>query len=119
MNSLTIVVADDDESLLTSLAQLLRLGGHTVHTAHDGIEALALCRAQTPDSVLLDIDMPGLTGWDVATALTVTDERCPARLVALSGRASAGDRERSRAAGFHAHCTKPAEPAELLRLLGA
>lgn len=119
MKSLTIVVADDDESLLTSLAQLLRLCGHTVHTAHDGVEALALCRAQTPDSVLLDIDMPGLTGWDVATALTAAGELCPARLVALSGRASAEDRERSRVAGFHAHCTKPAEPAELLRLLGA
>lgn len=119
MKPLTIVVADDDESLLTSLAQLLRLSGHTVHIAHDGIEALALCRAQTPDSALLDIDMPGLTGWDVATALTAVGQVCPSRLVALSGRASPEDRARSRAAGFHAHCTKPAEPAELLRLLGA
>ncbi len=119
MKSLTIVIADDDEPLLTSLAQLLRLCGHTVHTAHDGIEALALCRAKTPDSALLDIDMPGLTGWDVATALNGVGESCPARLIALSGRASPEDRERSRIAGFHAHCTKPAEPAELLRLLGA
>ncbi len=119
MKSLTIVIADDDEPLLTSLAELLRLCGHTVHTAHDGIEALALCRAKTPDSALLDIDMPGLTGWDVATALNGVGESCPARLIALSGRASPEDRERSRIAGFHAHCTKPAEPAELLRLLGA
>jgi len=119
MKSLTIVVADDDEPLLTSLAQLLRLCGHTVHTAHDGIEALAMCRAKTPDSVLLDIDMPGLTGWEVATALNAVGAICPARLIALSGRASPEDRERSRVAGFHAHCTKPAEPAELLRLLGA
>lgn len=119
MKSLTIVVADDDEYLLASLAQLLRLCGHTVYTAHDGIEALALCRTRTPDAALLDIDMPGLTGWDVATALTTPGEICPPRLVALSGRASPDDRERSRVAGFHAHCAKPADPAELLRLLGA
>lgn len=119
MKFLTIVVADDDEPLLTSLAQLLRMCVHTVHTAHDGIEALAACRAQAPDSVLLDIDMPGLTGWDVATALIAAEEAGPSRLVALSGRASSEDRERSRAAGFHAHCTGPAEPAELPRLPGA
>jgi CheY-like chemotaxis protein len=118
MKALTIVVADDDELLLTSLAQLLRLCGHTVHTARDGTEALALCHAQKPDSVLLDIDMPGLTGWDVAIALTSGGE-IPQRLVALTGRTSAEDRARSQAAGFHAHCTKPAEPAELLRLLNA
>lgn len=119
MKSLTIVVADDDEYLLASLAQLLRLCGHTVYAAHDGIEALALCRAQMPDAALLDIDMPGLTGWDVAATLTAAAETCPSRLVALSGRASPEDRERSRVAGFHAHCAKPADPAELLRLLGA
>lgn len=119
MKSLTIVVADDDELLLTSLAQLLRLCGHTVHTARDGNEALALCQAQKPDSVLLDIDMPGLSGWDVATALTSAGAETSPRMVALTGRSSAEDRARSQAAGFHAHCTKPAEPNELLRLLNA
>jgi CheY-like chemotaxis protein len=119
MAVLTIVVADDDESLLQSLAQLLRLGGHIVHTARDGNEALAICRAEQPDSALLDIDMPGLTGWEVAEALTAETAETPARLVALSGRNSPEDRARSAAAGFYAHCRKPAEPDELLRLLGA
>lgn len=118
MASLRIVVADDDEQLLMTLAQLLRLCGHVVHTARDGNEALAVCRAMRPDTALLDIDMPGLSGWEVAQALSAdTGPRC--RLVALSGRSSAADRTRSREAGFDAHCVKPAEPAELLRLLGA
>lgn len=119
MASLTIVVADDDEHLLQTLAQLLRLCGHVVHTARDGAEALAICRAERPDSALLDIDMPELTGWEVAAALTADPADAPARLVALSGRSSSEDRARSRAAGFHAHCTKPAKPDEVLRLLGA
>lgn len=119
MTSLTIVVADDDQQLLESLAQLLRLCGHVVHTARDGTEALALCRAQRPDCALLDIDMPGLTGWEVAAALSADATPAPRRLVALSGRSSPEDHAKSRAAGFHAHCTKPAEPNELLRLLGA
>ncbi|WP_386067096.1 response regulator [Tahibacter sp. UC22_41] len=118
MVSLTIVVADDDEQLLSTLAQLLRLCGHVVHTARDGNEALAACRAMRPDTALLDIDMPGLNGWEVAQALSA-EAGPPCRLVALSGRSSAEDRTRSKAAGFHAHCVKPAEPAELLRLLGA
>lgn len=118
MASLTIVVADDDEQLLSTLAQLLRLCGHVVHTARDGNEALAACRAMRPDTALLDIDMPGLNGWEVAQALSA-EAGPPCRLVALSGRSSVEDRTRSKAAGFHAHCVKPAEPAELLRLLGA
>jgi len=118
MVSLTIVVADDDEQLLMTLAQLLRLCGHVVHTARDGNDALAICRATQPDTALLDIDMPGLSGWEVAQMLSAdAGPRC--RLVALSGRGSAEDRTRSQAAGFDAHCVKPAEPAELLRLLSA
>ncbi|HSX59003.1 MAG TPA: response regulator [Tahibacter sp.] len=117
--ALTILVADDDEHLLATLAHLFRLCGHKVLTAHDGTEALAVCRAAKPDSALLDIDMPGLNGWQVAEALTAEPGSTPARLIALSGRSSPDDRARSVAAGFHAHCTKPAEPNELLRLLGA
>lgn len=119
MASLTIVVADDDENLLQSLAQRFRLDGHVVYTARDGAQALAICRSQRPDSALLDIDMPELTGWQVAEALSTGAAPMPARLVALSGRCSREDKARSQAAGFHAHCTKPTAPDELLRLLGA
>lgn len=119
MASLTIVVADDDENLLQSLAHLFRLDGHVVHTARNGAEALDICRSHHPDSVLLDIDMPELSGWQVAEALQADAASTPLRLVALSGRYSREDKARSQAAGFHAHCTKPTAPDELLRLLGA
>jgi CheY-like chemotaxis protein len=119
MASLTIVVADDDENLLQTLAHLFRLDGHVVHTARDGAEALAICRTEHPDSALLDIDMPKLTGWQVAEALSAgVPAQKPSRLVALSGRSSREDRARSQAAGFDAHCTKPTSAEELLRLLG-
>jgi two-component system, chemotaxis family, chemotaxis protein CheY len=65
-----ILVVDDDDTILLSVAELLELEGFTVATASNGSEALELTRAQQPELVLLDMRMPVLDGWAYARALT-------------------------------------------------
>jgi DNA-binding response OmpR family regulator len=62
----TILVADDDVELLAILAQHLRTLNCTLLEARDGEEALALARQHKPDLMILDVMMPGLSGWEVA-----------------------------------------------------
>jgi len=66
----TILVVDDDETILLSVAELLELEGFTVATASNGLEALDVTRERQPSLVLLDMRMPILDGWAYARALT-------------------------------------------------
>ncbi len=112
-----VLVVDDNEDAAASLAMLLEMEGHEVAQAFSGEQALALSAARRPDVVLLDIGMPGMSGHDVARAMRQRDGANAPWLVALTGWGHAGDRERSRQAGFDAHLVKPVSIQELLALL--
>ena len=111
-----IVVVDDNVDSAESLALLLRLQGHTVTTAHDGVAALGLVLRVVPALVLLDIGLPGMNGYDVARALRA-QLASPVVLVAMTGWGQAEDRRRSHEAGFDHHLAKPVDPAQLQRIL--
>ena len=101
-----ILVVEDNEDGREALATLLRLAGHEVEEAATGREALASAERNPPDLVLLDIGLPDLDGYQVASALRASlGDRV--RLVALTGYGQPGDRERVREAGFDAHLLKP------------
>jgi signal transduction histidine kinase/ActR/RegA family two-component response regulator len=111
--ALRILVVDDNVDAAEMLAALLEGRGHDVHVAFDGTSALAQVRDSVPDVVLLDIEMPGMSGLEVARALR-SDPRCDgARIIAVSGYGQARDCERSRAAGFDVHMVKPVQPETL------
>ncbi|HSA55577.1 MAG TPA: PAS domain S-box protein [Gemmatimonadaceae bacterium] len=112
-----ILVVDDNEDAATSLGLMLRLTSHDVRTAHDGEEALALAAADRPDVVLLDIGMPRMSGYRVAELIRKQEWGRSMALIALTGWGQIADRERSRAAGFDHHLTKPVDPQQLARLL--
>ncbi len=112
-----ILVVDDNPDTAWALAKLLKVVGHDVRTAHDGHSALALARTQPPDYVLLDIGLPGLDGYEVATELR-KDRNCrEAVIIAVSGYGRDEDRRRTDAAGFDHHLVKPIDHNELLSLL--
>jgi two-component system, cell cycle response regulator DivK len=102
-----IVVADDKASSRELVRTILDQLGYEVEEAEDGIKALEAIRSDPPDLVLLDLQMPGLTGHEVLAHLR-TDERF-ARLpvVALTASAMAGDRDAALAAGFTSYLSKP------------
>ncbi|MBV9695767.1 MAG: PAS domain-containing protein, partial [Gammaproteobacteria bacterium] len=109
----SVLVVDDNQDIVDSMATLLRLHGYEVHTALDGAEALESAKRCIPDLVLLDIGMPGLDGYAVARRLRAEPALRDTLLVAVSGYGSAQDRARASAAGFDHHCVKPLDLSAL------
>jgi len=107
-----ILVVDDNVDAAQSLAMLLKLRGHAVQVAFGGAEALAAARAELPQAAFLDIGMPGMDGYEVARRMRAEFDGS-LRLIALTGWGTDQDRQRSRAAGFDHHLTKPVDLAGL------
>jgi CheY-like chemotaxis protein/nitrogen-specific signal transduction histidine kinase len=117
--SLRVLVADDNRDAAATLAALLEQRGHTVRLAADGYEALELAREFQPDIAFLDIGMPGMNGYEVASAFRQLPLNDAVVLVAVTGWGSEEDRARSKAAGFNLHLTKPVAMAEIDHLLAS
>ncbi len=112
-----ILVADDNRDAAESLAMILAILGHEVHTASDGQEAVDAAEALRPDMVVLDIGMPRLNGYQAARRIREQPWGRNIVLVALTGWGQAEDKRQAMAAGFTAHMVKPAEPTALAALL--
>jgi PAS domain S-box-containing protein len=110
-----ILVVEDNADAAEGFAAHLRLHGHEVRTAGDGEEALAIAREFRPQVALVDIGLPGMSGYELAHRLRET----PALLIALTGHGQKQDRTRAREAGFHHHFVKPADPRDIQAAIGA
>jgi two-component system, chemotaxis family, CheB/CheR fusion protein len=102
-----VLVVDDNVDSAESMAMLLQFEGHEVGMAVDGPSALEAARRMRPHVVLLDIGLPGITGYELAQHLRRDASLGRPVLMALTGYGQAEDRARSRAAGFDHHLTKP------------
>jgi DNA-binding response OmpR family regulator len=111
-----VLIVDDDTAIRELLMTLLRLEGVEVAAAENGEAALAAVAAQRPDVVVVDVQMPGMDGYDLCRRLKV-DASGP-RVVMLSGHTSSQDERDGRAAGADAFLRKPFSPLELLETLG-
>jgi CheY-like chemotaxis protein len=111
-----ILIVDDNRDSARSLALLLELMGHTVDTAHDGLEAVEKAATLRVDVILLDIGMPRLNGFEAARRIRKQQQE-GLRLVALTGWGQEEDRRHSEEAGFDAHLVKPIDLAALTKLL--
>ncbi|HEX6634484.1 MAG TPA: PAS domain S-box protein [Usitatibacter sp.] len=116
-NRRSILVVDDNEDAANSLAMLLQMTGHEVSIAHDGEAALQRIAAAPPDIVLLDIGLPGMSGYEVAERIRAMPHLSGMRVYALTGYGQEEDRRRSAQAGFAGHLVKPVIPAELFALI--
>ena len=112
-----VLVVDDNQDSADSLAMLLRLMGHEVRTAHDGLEAVAAAAAFQPNVAILDIGLPKLNGYEVAKRVRALPKGKEVVLVALTGWGQDQHRRQSRDAGFDHHLTKPVEIEVLQQLL--
>jgi signal transduction histidine kinase len=112
-----ILIADDNRDSAETLAALLRLDGHEVTTVHDGPVALSAFGEFKPEVALLDIGMPGLTGYEVARKMRQSASGAALTLIAITGWGQDVDKQRAHAAGFDHHLTKPVDPHRLADLL--
>jgi signal transduction histidine kinase len=112
-----ILVVDDNADAARTLADWLKLEGHTVYVFFDGPSALDFAAPDHIDAFVLDIGLPGMDGREVARRLRARPDTKESLLIALSGYGQAVDLERSAAAGFDHHLVKPADPEALQHLL--
>ena len=112
-----VLVVDDNQDAARTLAMLLRALGNDVRTADNGPAALETIQSFKPTVVLLDLGMPGMSGYEVAVRARATPAGRECVLVALTGWGQEADRRRSREAGFDYHLLKPVEIEELKVLL--
>jgi hypothetical protein len=112
-----ILIVDDNADAADALEALLRSLGHDTMVAYDGVQALHLAEGFRPDIVLLDIGLPGLSGYEVARRLRAMGGPKPKKIIAITGWGQEGDRTLSREAGFDVHLVKPVDEAELRGIL--
>jgi signal transduction histidine kinase len=112
----SILLVDDNVDAIETLSALLRHDGHDVRTAATGPDALELVREFVPDIALLDIGLPGMSGYELARRLREDPRLGDLTLVAVTGWGQPEDRRQSREAGFNHHFTKPVDARDLQSL---
>lgn len=116
-NDNIIVIADDDREICDSFAAMFEARGYTVHTCNDGLTAVALCKEWKPGVALIDLEMPGIDGYEVARRLRADLELADTRLVAVTGRSDEQASALAWDAGFHDFLGKPAPVSMLLAMI--
>jgi DNA-binding response OmpR family regulator len=116
---LRVLVADDDADTVQTLTALLELEGHAVRGVQSGADVLPAIPSFRPDAIILDISIPGLSGYAVAQAVrhSFIDLRRPL-MIAISGMwKQTGDRLVAQQVGFDHYLVKPCDPREVIELL--
>ena len=114
-----VLVVDDNVDAATGLGMMLELQGHTIQTVHDASAALRAVESFLPDIVLLDIELPGMSGYEVARRIRSKGDGRNITLIALTGRGQQDDKDQARDAGFDEHLTKPVDISVLTTLISA
>ncbi|MDX2000278.1 MAG: ATP-binding protein [Thermoanaerobaculia bacterium] len=112
-----VLVVDDNRDVVTTLALVFELEGHEVRRAYEGEGALAAAREFRPDFVLLDLGLPGCSGYEVCRRLRSEPWGQEPFVVALTGWGQDDDKRRTSEAGFDLHLVKPVLPEVLLELV--
>lgn len=108
-----VLVADDDPDILDLVRYRLERSGYAVATANDGTEAVKLATELSPALAVLDVMMPGLTGFEVTRRLRETTETSRIPVILLTARAQEADVQEGFAAGADDYLRKPFSPREL------
>jgi DNA-binding response OmpR family regulator len=108
-----ILIADDEPNIVISLEFLMKREGHRVTIARDGDAALEAIRRERPDLVLLDVMMPGRSGFEICQAVRGDDTLAGVKILMLSAKGRDTDLAKGSALGANAYMTKPFSTREL------
>jgi signal transduction histidine kinase/ActR/RegA family two-component response regulator len=112
-----VLVVDDNKDVADSLGMMLELMNCEIRTVYDGFSALDAAAEFEPDAVFLDVGLPELDGYEVARRLRARPGNDLTALIALTGWGQEQHKQRAIEAGFDRHFVKPADPAEIEKLL--
>lgn len=112
-----LLLVDDDPDTLEMCALYLRFRGYRVLTADNGLDAVDIATAELPSLVILDLDLPGLSGYEVAQRLRGASITSAIPLIAATGQSDGRKISEARRAGFTAVLVKPYEPDRLVRMI--
>jgi len=115
--TLRVLIADDLVDIADSLAALLQMLGHDVQVVYDGHRALEVAALWRPDAAILDIGMPGMTGFEVCRRIRELPGGSDMVIVAQTGWGQHEDRRRTAEAGFDHHMVKPVDVDALVALI--
>ena len=108
-----VLIADDEANIVISLEFLMQREGHRVTIARDGDAALEAIRRERPDLVLLDVMMPGKSGFEVCQAVRADEALAAVKILMLSAKGRDTDLAKGSALGADAYMTKPFSTREL------
>jgi CheY-like chemotaxis protein len=114
-----VLVVDDDRDSADVLSYILAQAGYDVRIALDAAEAFLTVDHFAPDVALIDIGLPMVTGYELAASIRARPELEGCRFIATSGYVGNGLEDRSKAAGFEAHLTKPVSVSQILTTIEA
>jgi CheY-like chemotaxis protein len=115
--ALCVLVVDDNEDQARSLSILLENSGHDSHVCHNSQDCMELVDRLRPDVVLLDLGMPGVTGYEIAEVIKSEDGLRHIRLFAVTGHGLPLDRLQTKLIGFDQHFLKPVDFEDLEKCL--
>lgn len=113
-----ILLIEDNPDARETFRMMLELAGHEVLEAEEGRSGLELLRSALPDIAVIDVGLPGLDGYEIASRFRREPQSSRVMLVALTGYGTPEARERSRQAGFDHHLIKPIDPDVLREIMG-
>ena len=116
-HSTRVLVADDNEPLVTIMTWAMEDQGYDVRTCHNGLEAVEIAKTFHPDVVLLDIGMPVMNGLEACKAIRLQPDMTDTLIIAQTAWGSEDMRAKTREAGFDVHLVKPASLTEVVRLV--
>ncbi len=112
-----VLIVDDNQDAAISLAMVLGAVGFDVETSFDGQTALKAAQRFKPDACVLDINMPGMDGYELARRLRANSPAAPPLLATVTAHSDDAHLDRAVEAGFDLHFTKPADPSEVAEQL--
>ena len=109
-----ILVVEDQEDNRRIMRDLLSASGYQLVEANDGDQGLALAASEVPDLILMDIQLPGLDGYEVTRRIKANAALSHIPIIAVTSYALSGDDQKAFAAGCDGYVTKPFSPRQLL-----
>jgi DNA-binding response OmpR family regulator len=114
-----VLIIEDEPNIIEAISFILTRDGWQVDTHSNGHDAVAVVRARAPDLVILDVMLPGRSGYDILTDLRALPETRDLPVLILTARGQARDREMAEKAGASRFMTKPFSNADVIEALNA